>query len=53
VGKAITPEDVTTFQWVKSQLVLQVRFVEWTADGRVRHATFLAVRDEGDNGSAT
>src|SRR5262245_44491178 len=45
-GEGITPEDMTTFQWVKPKLVVQVRFVEWTADGHLRHAAFLGVRDD-------
>jgi bifunctional non-homologous end joining protein LigD len=31
-------------QWVKPQLVAQIRFVEWTAEGRLRHAAFLGLR---------
>jgi bifunctional non-homologous end joining protein LigD len=45
-GDGITPEDITTFPWVRPTLVLQVRFVEWTADGHLRHAAFLGVRND-------
>ncbi len=31
-------------QWAKPQLVEQLRFVEWTAENRIRHAAFLGVR---------
>ena len=33
-------------QWVKPELVAQVRFVEWTAEGRLRHAAFLGLRSD-------
>ncbi len=33
-------------QWVKPELVGQVRFVEWTAEGRLRHAAFLGLRSD-------
>jgi bifunctional non-homologous end joining protein LigD len=31
-------------QWVKPTLVAQIRFVEWTAEGHLRHAAFLGTR---------
>ena len=31
-------------QWVTPELVAQIRFVEWTAEGRLRHAAFLGLR---------
>lgn len=30
--------------WVEPQLVAQVSFMEWTADGRLRHPSFLGLR---------
>jgi bifunctional non-homologous end joining protein LigD len=33
-------------QWVTPRLVAQIRFVEWTAEGRLRHAAFLGMRDD-------
>ena len=33
-------------QWVRPELVAQVRFVEWTAEGRLRHAAFLGLRSD-------
>ncbi|RPH56510.1 MAG: hypothetical protein EHM89_15335 [Acidobacteria bacterium] len=29
---------------MKPELVAQIRFVEWTAEGRLRHAAFLGLR---------
>jgi bifunctional non-homologous end joining protein LigD len=31
-------------QWTKREVVAQIRFVEWTADNRLRHAAFLGPR---------
>ena len=35
-----------TPHWVKPQLVAQVRFTEWTDDGRLRHPAYLGLRDD-------
>ncbi len=32
--------------WVRPELVAEVRFGEWTRDGRVRHATFMGLRED-------
>lgn len=32
--------------WVKPQLVAEVKFTEWTADGKLRHPTYLGLRDD-------
>ncbi len=34
--------------WVRPQVVVEVRFNEWTADGRLRQPIFLGVRDDKD-----
>jgi len=33
-------------RWVKPELVAQVQFTEWTADGLLRHPSFLGLRDD-------
>jgi bifunctional non-homologous end joining protein LigD len=33
-------------QWVEPELVAQVRYGEWTHDGRLRHPTYLGLRDD-------
>jgi bifunctional non-homologous end joining protein LigD len=45
-GGGVTAEQMREMQWVKPELVAQVRFVEWTADGHLRHAAFLGLRSE-------
>jgi bifunctional non-homologous end joining protein LigD len=32
--------------WVKPRFVVQVAFTEWTADNRLRHPSFLGMRDD-------
>ena len=32
--------------WVKPRLVAEVRFVEWTAEGRLRHSVLLGLRTD-------
>jgi bifunctional non-homologous end joining protein LigD len=43
-GSGVTAEDMKEMQWVKPQLVLQIRFVEWTAEENLRHAALLGIR---------
>jgi hypothetical protein len=33
-------------QWTKPEVVAQIRFVEWTAENRLRHAAFLGLRSD-------
>jgi bifunctional non-homologous end joining protein LigD len=37
---------VKTAHWVKPRLVAQVSFTEWTSDNRLRHPSFLGLRDD-------
>lgn len=32
--------------WVRPELVAQVKFTEWTADGKLRHPVYLGLRDD-------
>ena len=43
-GGGVTADEMREMQWVRPELVAQVRFVEWTAEGRLRHAAFLGLR---------
>ena len=45
-GGGITAEQMQEMQWLRPSLVVQVRFVEWTAEGHLRHAAFVAVRSD-------
>ena len=43
-GAGITADQMREMHWTKPQLVAQIRFVEWTAESRLRHAAFLGLR---------
>jgi bifunctional non-homologous end joining protein LigD len=45
-GGGVTAEQMNEMRWVKPKLVAQIRFVEWTADGHLRHAAFLGLRHD-------
>ena len=45
-GGGVTPEQMTEMRWVKPVLVAQIRFVEWTAEGHLRHAAYLGLRTD-------
>jgi bifunctional non-homologous end joining protein LigD len=45
-GGGVTAEQMAEMRWLTPTLVAQIRFVEWTADGHLRHAAFLGVRDD-------
>jgi bifunctional non-homologous end joining protein LigD len=40
----VTADQMAEMQWVKPRLIAQIRFVEWTNDGHLRHAAFLGLR---------
>jgi bifunctional non-homologous end joining protein LigD len=45
-GGGVTAEQMHEMQWVEPKLVAQIRFVEWTAEGHLRHAAFLGMRTD-------
>lgn len=45
-GEALTLEKMKECRWVKPSLVCQVAFVEWTDGGKLRHCSFVAMRDD-------
>jgi DNA ligase D-like protein (predicted ligase) len=45
-GGGVSAEDMREMRWVMPRLVAQIRFVEWTADGHLRHAVFLGLRTD-------
>jgi ATP-dependent DNA ligase len=45
-GGGVPEEEMTEVQWVKPKIVAQIRFVEWTADGLLRHPAFLGLRED-------
>lgn len=39
-------ERVRSARWVKPEVVVEVRFAEYTAEGRVRHGVYLGIRED-------
>jgi bifunctional non-homologous end joining protein LigD len=47
-GMALTAEAMELCCWLKPRLVAQVGIREWTAEGHLRHSTFLGLREDKD-----
>lgn len=45
-GDAITTEKMKECRWLRPKLVAQIAFVEWTDASNLRHAKFIALRDD-------
>jgi bifunctional non-homologous end joining protein LigD len=45
-GAGITPAQMRRCHWLKPELVCQVKFSEWTRDGKLRQPVFLGLRDD-------
>jgi bifunctional non-homologous end joining protein LigD len=43
---AVQPKTNEKPHWIKPSLVAEVKFTEWTADGKLRHPTYLGLRDD-------
>lgn len=44
--QGITPAMMRKIQWVNPVFVCQVKFAEWTRDGKLRQPVFLGLRDD-------
>jgi bifunctional non-homologous end joining protein LigD len=45
-GTGVTAEEMHEIVWVRPNVVVQIRFVEWTAEGNLRHAAFVGLRTD-------
>jgi bifunctional non-homologous end joining protein LigD len=45
-GGGVTADQMHGMRWTRPVLVAQVRFTEWTADRRLRHAAYLGLRGD-------
>ena len=43
---ATTPKTNERPHWVQPKLVAEVKFTEWTADNKLRHPTYIGLRDD-------
>ena len=44
-GEGLTAEKMKACRWLKPELVAQFEFVEWTADGHLRHSRFMGLHE--------
>lgn len=45
-GEAMTAEKMEECRWVRPELVCQIAFLEWTNANHLRHASFIAMRND-------
>jgi bifunctional non-homologous end joining protein LigD len=50
---AVQPKTNERPHWVRPSLVVQIRFTEWTADGKLRQPVYLGLRDDKKAGDVT
>ena len=47
-GAGLTSTEMRRCHWVKPQMVAQVKFSEWTRDGKLRQPVYLGLREDKD-----
>lgn len=47
------PKTLGKAHWVQPRLVAQIRFAEWTDEGRLRHPVYLGLRDDKEATTVT
>jgi DNA ligase D-like protein (predicted ligase) len=45
-GEGVTAEEMDDYVWLRPHVVAEIRFAEWTAGGVLRHAEFVALRED-------
>ena len=45
-GGGVSAEDMKEMIWTRPELVVQIQFVEWTAENRLRQSKFLGMRSD-------
>jgi ATP-dependent DNA ligase len=45
---SLAREEMQNCHWVKPLLVAQINFQEWTPDRRLRHSSFVGLREDKD-----
>jgi bifunctional non-homologous end joining protein LigD len=45
-GAGLTAHEMKRCHWLKPQMVCQIKFSEWTRDGKLRQPVFLGLRDD-------
>ena len=52
-GEGVTPSMMKKMHWVNPKFVAQIKFAEWTRDGKLRQPVFLGLRQDKDPRSIT
>jgi bifunctional non-homologous end joining protein LigD len=47
-GEGVTAEEMGDYVWLNPEMVAEIKFAEWTSGGVLRHAEFVALRDDKD-----
>ena len=47
-GEGVTAEEMSDYVWLRPKAVAQIKFAEWTTGGVLRHAEFVALREDKD-----
>jgi len=47
-AQAITPSIMKKMHWINPKFVAQIKFAEWTRDGKLRAPVFLGLREDKD-----
>jgi bifunctional non-homologous end joining protein LigD len=45
-GGGVTADQMNEMRWVSPEVVVQIRFLQWTEEGRLRHASYLGLRPD-------
>jgi len=44
--QGLTAAEMKCCQWIKPEMVCQIKFTEWTRDNRLRQPVFLGIRED-------
>jgi DNA ligase D-like protein (predicted ligase) len=47
-GEGVTAEEMGDYAWLRPEIVAEIKFVEWTDGGVLRHPEFVALREDKD-----
>jgi bifunctional non-homologous end joining protein LigD len=45
-AQSLTPAEMKRCSWVEPEIVCEVKFTEWTRDGKLRHPVFIGIRED-------
>jgi len=45
-AQSVTPAEMRRCSWLEPEAVCEVKFTEWTRDGKLRHPVFIGIRED-------